>query len=79
MDLLTQFYVTIALMGVSFGLGFYVGERGTAGVQIDMSNIKNDISAIKGKLDGTPKATIVTPVASPKATDTVTVGVTPSI
>lgn len=77
MDLLTQFYTTIALMGVAFGLGFYVGERGTSGVKTDIALVKSDIATIKGKLSGTPQT--ITPVTGSEPTPPGTVTTTPSI
>lgn len=37
--------------GIGFGLGWYIKGRGMAGVKIDISNIKNDIVALKTKVD----------------------------
>lgn len=77
LDTLTVFYITIVLMGLSFGSGFYIGERGLAGVKIDLNNTKNDLEKVKNAIF--PQTAIVTPVANPKASDTVTVTATPSI
>ena len=46
MDLLTQFYVTLFLMGASFGIGYWIGKDGISGIEADISNIKTDISTL---------------------------------
>lgn len=81
MDLLTQFYVTVGLMLFSGGLGYYIGERGMAGVKIDLDNTKNEIEKVKTFVvsKNIPQAvTVVTPVAGGQATDPRTATTTPS-
>lgn len=80
MDLLTQFYVTVALMVISGGLGFYVGGRGIAGVKIDLDNTKNEIEKVKNLVSSKtiPQAvTVVTPIRGTETTDTLTVRTPP--
>jgi hypothetical protein len=82
MDLLTQFYVTVALMIFSGGLGYYMGERGISGVKIDIDNTKNEIEKVKNLVTSKtiPQAvTIVTPEASHTTTPTTTITTPPSI
>jgi hypothetical protein len=78
MDLLTQFYVTVGLMIFSGGCGYYMGERGWSGVQIDLGNIKSDISHIQGKLGvtPTPQVTTATTITGRQASNTPTAGTT---
>ncbi len=60
MDLYILLGFNIA-MAVSFALGYYVGHRGLTGVQSDLSDIKQDIANVKGKLEGIPAVVQVTP------------------
>jgi len=75
MDLLTQFYVTVGLMIFSGACGYYMGERGWSGVQIDLGNIKSDISHIQGKLGvtPTPQITTATTITGSQTPDPVTI------
>ncbi len=82
MDLLTQFYVTVALMVLSGGLGYYMGERGMSGVKVDLNNTKNELEKVKNLVSSKtiPQAvTIVTPVEDTKTPDTRAGTTTPSI
>lgn len=68
MDLMTQFFVTVALVVCSGGIGYYMGERGFAGVQIDMNNVKIELEKVKNLVASKtiPQAvTIVTPGTGP--------------
>lgn len=81
MDIQTQLYITLGLMVFSGGLGFYMGERGFAGVRIDLENIKYEIEKVKNLVSSKtiPQAvTVVTPVGSPETPNTLTVGTPPS-
>lgn len=82
MDFMTQFYVTAALMLASLGIGYYIGERGMAGVQIDLNNTKNEVEKVKNLVASKtiPQAvTVVTPIGGTETTSTTAVGVTPHI
>ena len=35
---------------VAGGLGWYVKSRGAAGVQVDLTNLKNDVASLKTKV-----------------------------
>lgn len=79
---MTQFYVTAALMLASLGIGYYIGERGMAGVQIDLNNTKNEVEKVKNLVASKtiPQAvTVVTPIGGTETTSTTAVGVTPHI
>lgn len=79
---MTQFYVTAALMLASLGIGYYIGERGMAGVQIDLNNTKNEVEKVKNLVASKtiPQAvTVVTPVGGTKVANTGTVVATPSV
>jgi len=81
MDIQTQLYITLALMGVSGGLGFYMGARGLTGIKTDLDNTKNEIEKVKNLVHSKaiPQAvTIVTPSGSTETSDTTTVRTTPS-
>lgn len=41
---------SVVSAGVGFGLGWYIRGRGYAGVQIDLTNIKNDVENLKTKI-----------------------------
>jgi hypothetical protein len=64
-SLMTALISSAIAAAIGGGLAWYIRGRGMAGVQIDLNNVKNDISNIKGRLDGTPAATpvVVTPPA----------------
>ena len=82
MDLLTQFYVTVALMLFSGAVGYYAGERGMAGVKVDLNNTKNEIEKVKALVtpQTTPQAVTVTATdTSHEITPTTTTAVTPGI
>jgi hypothetical protein len=82
MDLLTQFYITVGLMVFSGGLGYYMGERGMAGVKIDLDNTKNEIEKVKNLVASKtiPQAvTVVAPIAGSATPASTTVTTTPSI
>lgn len=79
---MTYFYITVGLMLASLGIGYYIGERGMAGVQIDLNNTKAEIEKVKNLVASKtiPQAvTVVTPVGDTETTSTTTVGVTPHI
>lgn len=81
MDLITGLIGSASMIAVSFGLGYYVGGRGFAGVKIDLDNTKRELEKVKDLVTtkAIPQAvTIVTPVGDQKVTDTVTAGTTPS-
>lgn len=42
-----HFWLTLALMIFSGGLGWYMRGRGLAGVEIDLANTKNEIVKVK--------------------------------
>lgn len=56
MELLISNAVTAAFAG---GLAWYIRGRGLTGVQIDISNIKNDIEALKAKVSPVAPAPVV--------------------
>jgi len=73
MDIQTQLYITLALMGVSGGLGFYMGARGLTGIKTDLDNTKNEIEKVKNLVHSKaiPQAvTIVTPDGNSPTTNT---------
>lgn len=58
------FIYSLLSLGIGFLTGWYVGERGMAGVRTDLLNAKQDIAVIKARLDGTPQViSIPTPAA----------------
>lgn len=67
----TNFNLTaeLVLMAITFGLGYYIGERGVKGVENDMSDVKTDVATIKAHLF--PVKTTVS--VNPNATTTTTV------
>lgn len=74
MDFLTHVEICTGLMALSFGLGYYIGGRGMDGVKIDLDNTKNELEKIKElvvKKTNAKTVTVVAPVGSAKATDTV--------
>lgn len=75
---LTYFYVTLALMLVSGGLGYYAGGRKLAGMKIDIDNTKSEIEKVKS-LVRPQKVTVINSGADTKAPNTGTVTVTPGI
>ena len=80
MDIQTQLYITLALMAASFGIGFYIGGRGMAGVKIDLDNTKNEIEKVKNlvyKKTVPQTVTVVAPSGSTETSDTLTVRTTP--
>lgn len=78
MDALTYFYITVALMLVSGGLGYYAGGRKLAGMEIDLANTKNEIEKVKNFVYP-QKVTVVAPVAGSETTSAGTAFTTPSI
>jgi hypothetical protein len=82
MDVQTQFFITMGLMLATGGLGYYMGERGMAGVKIDLNNIKTDLEKVKTVVTQktNPQAvTVVTPVTGTEVTNTGTTFATPSL
>ncbi len=67
--MLTEFNIAIAVAGLVFagmsaGIGYYIGERGTAGVKIDLDNIKMELERLKAlvsKKTDTKTVTVATP------------------
>lgn len=52
---------------VSGGLGYYIANRGTAGVKIDLDNVKADLERVKALIVPkvvTPVIPVVTPVVA---------------
>ena len=41
------FVAGLVFAGMSAGLGYYIGERGTAGVKIDLDNMKMELERLK--------------------------------
>lgn len=82
----TDFNIAIAVAGLVFagmsaGIGYYIGERGTAGVKIDLDNTKMEIERLKNlvaKKTDTKATTVAAPVTGAKATDTITRTITSS-
>lgn len=73
MDLITGLIGSACMIAVSFGLGFYVGGRGFAGVKIDLDNTKREVEKVKELVTtkAIPQAvTVVTPVGNQKAPST---------
>ncbi len=67
--------IAIVLVIVSSGLGYYIGERGTAGVKIDLDNTKMEIERLKNlvsKKTDTKATTVASTSSGAKATDTAT-------
>jgi len=66
----TEFNIAIAVAGLVFagmaaGLGYYISERGNAGVKIDLDNIKMELERLKNlvsKKTDTKTTTGVTPL-----------------
>lgn len=58
---------------ISGGLGYYVANRGTCGVKIDLDNIKADVTKLKSAFTPTPPPVMipVTPVVAPVVTPVV--------
>jgi hypothetical protein len=82
MDQMTYFYITLGLMLASLGIGYYIGERGMAGVKIDLDNTKNEIEKVKNLVASKtiPQAvTVVAPVSGSATTPATTVSPTPRI
>lgn len=82
LDPLITFYITVALMAASGGLGFYAGGRGISGMKIDLDNTKNELEKVKNFVYPQPqiKTTPVTvPVAETKAADPAPVTITPFV
>ena len=55
----------LVFAGMSAGIGYYIGERGTAGVKIDLDNIKMELERLKtlvSKKTDTKTTTSVTPL-----------------
>jgi len=55
----------LVFAGMSAGIGYYIGERGTAGVKIDLDNIKMELERLKtlvSKKTDTKTTTGVTPL-----------------
>lgn len=50
-SMLTLVASNVATAIVSAGLAWYIRGRGLTGVQIDLNNIKNDITTLKAKLN----------------------------
>lgn len=68
-----MFITTLVLMALSGGLGYYIGERGTAGVKIDLGNTKNELEKVKNLVSkkSNPKTvTVITPLTGTEVTDT---------
>ena len=61
----TEFNIAIAVAGLVFagmaaGLGYYISERGNAGVKIDLDNIKMEVERLKNLVSkANAKATTV--------------------
>lgn len=65
-----DYYVATGVLVLgSLILGFFMGRRGLPGVVVDLTNIKNDIEDLKGKVNG--QAQVVPPAAVPVVTPTV--------
>jgi len=59
----TEFNTVLAVTGLifagmSFGIGYYIGERGNAGVKIDLANTKVELERLKNLVS---KKTTVAP------------------
>jgi len=55
----------LVFAGMSAGIGYYIGERGTAGVKIDLDNMKMELERLKtlvSKKTDTKTTTGVTPL-----------------
>lgn len=82
LDPLITFYITVALMAASGGLGFYAGGRGISGMKIDLDNTKNELEKVKNFVYPQPQIKTVAIPASgteTKASDPSTVTITPFV
>jgi len=68
----TCFWLVVGFSFFSGLMGYYVGERGWAGVEHDISNIKLDINHIRGKIDGSGTSDGDTPAAGTAGVRTIT-------
>ena len=73
-----SFLIALSTFLVGCGMGWYVKGRGLTGVQIDLDNVKTDVSNLKNKVislvpSETVKAPVITSVAGSKVTPAITV------
>lgn len=54
--------ITVELLMVGTGLlGYYMGQRGWAGIKMDITNAKTEIEKLKARFEGTPTQVVVAP------------------
>lgn len=66
-DLATSLYITLGFSVFTGAICYYLGERGFAGVKIDLDNVKLDIAHIQGKLSGSSQTPVITPITNSPA------------
>lgn len=55
---MSALYCSLASAAIAGGLAWYIRGRGLAGVEIDISNIKTDITNLKNKIDPSAPAPV---------------------
>lgn len=72
MEYATSFYLTLGFSLLSGIIGYYIGERGWKGVENDLHNVKQDVTNLKNRLDGTSSTTTTSVTPTGVVSNTVT-------